>query len=181
MFGILITVAIIVGVIVLGFSIGTSAQNKAINLEEQIHESSSAIEVQEKRRADLIVNLADTVKNYDKHESETLTDIAKGRTAGQSGDIENVQTIIQSVAESYPELKSNENYKTLMNELTTTENHIAEYRDNYNLQVKQYKKHVRKFPNSMILNMVGYEKIDADYLEYNASSDAPTNLFDDKE
>ena len=70
-----------------------------------------------------------------------------------------------------------ENYKTLMTELAVTENLIAEHRNNYNIQVKQYNKHIKTFPNSMILNMMGYEKLDNTYLEYDASEDAPRNLF----
>lgn len=78
---------------------------------------------------------------------------------------------------NYPELKSNENYKTLMTELAITENLIAEHRNNYNIQVKQYNKHIKKFPNSMILNIMGYEKLDNTYLEYEVSENAPKNLF----
>lgn len=85
--------------------------------------------------------------------------------------------MINAVAEQYPELKSNENYKTLMNELSTTENMIAQYRENYNIQVKQYNKYVKKFPNSMILSMMGYDKLDNNYLEYEASESAPRDLF----
>lgn len=92
-----------------------SSQNKAIALEEQVNTAASDINVQEKRRVDLIYNLADAVMQYDKHEAETLKAIAEGR--GSTGSIENVTTAITAVAEAYPELKSNENYKTLMNEL----------------------------------------------------------------
>ena len=109
------------------------SQNKAIALEEQVNTASSDINVQEKRRVDLVYNLADCVKQYDKHEAETLTAIVEGR--GSSGDIENVTTAITAVSEAYPELKSNENYKQLMTELSMTENLIAEYRSNYNKQI----------------------------------------------
>ena len=89
-----------------------SAQNKAFALEEQVNTADSDIKVQEKRRVDLIYNLADCVKQYDQHEAETLAAIVDGR--GSTGDIENVTTAITAVAEAYPELKSNENYKELM-------------------------------------------------------------------
>ena len=102
-----------------------SSQNKAIALEEQVNTATSDINVQEKRRVDLVYNLADAVMQYDEHEAETLKAIAEGR--GSTGNIENVTTAITAVAEAYPELKSNENYKTLMNELSMTENLIAEY------------------------------------------------------
>ena len=85
--------------------------------------------------------------------------------------------MISAVAEAYPDLKSNENYKQLMNELATTENLIANYRSNYNNWIKNYNKYVRKFPNKQILNILSYEIIEYSYLDYDVSSDAPTNLF----
>ena len=81
------------------------------------------------------------------------------------------------MSEAYPELKSNENYKELMNELAMTENLIAEHRSNYNKQVRQYKQYVRQFPTSVFLNMLGYETQDFDYLDYDVSSDAPQDIF----
>lgn len=153
-----------------------SSQNKAIALEEQVNIAASDINVQEKRRVDLIYNLADAVMQYDKHEAETLKAIAEGR--GSTGSIENVTTAITAVAEAYPKLKSNENYKTLMNELSMTENLIAEYRSNYNKAIKEYNRYVRKFPTRIFLNMLGYEVMEYEYLNYNVSSDAPQNLFD---
>lgn len=155
------------------------ANNTAIHLEEQIKESKSAINIQEKRREDLIYNLVDTVESYNKYEQDTMTKIVEARAKASNGQVEEAQVLINAVAEKYPELKSNENYKTLMTELSVTENLIAQHRDNYNVQVKQYNKHVRTFPNSMILNMMGYEKLDNSYLEYDASEDAPRNLFKD--
>lgn len=151
------------------------AQNKAFALEEQVNTAESDIEVQEKRRVDLVYNLADCVKQYDKHEAETLTAIVEGR--GSTGDIENVTTAITAVSEAYPELKSNEQYKELMNELSMTENFIAECRSNYNYQIKEYNRYVRKFPTRMFLSMLGYEVQNYTYLEYNAPADAPQNLF----
>lgn len=177
LFGILITVCILVAIVITFFTIAITSQNKAINLEEQINESNSAIEVQEKRRTDLIVNLVDTVKNYDKYEQETITKLTEARANASKGNIEQAQLTIQAVTEAYPELKSIQNYQTLMNELSTTENMIAEHRNNFNIQVKAYNKHVRKFPNSFLLPMMGYEKIDIKYLEYNAPTDAQTDLF----
>lgn len=154
-----------------------SAQNKAFALEEQVNTADSDIKVQEKRRVDLIYNLVDCVKQYDRHEAETLAAIVDGR--GSTGDIENVTTAITAVAEAYPELKSNENYKELMNELAMTENFLAEYRSNYNKQIKEYNRYVRKFPTRMFLDILGYETQEYTYLDYNAPVDAPQNLFED--
>ena len=173
---VLISVLGVVFVGILGVFFVNGYQNNAYVLEEQVKVANSDIEVQEKRRVDLIYNLVDTVKNYDKHEAETLQKVVEARANGK-GDISEVNTLISSVAEAYPELKANENYKTLMNELSVTENLIAQYRSNYNKQIKEYNRYIKKFPNRMFLNMLGYEPIDFDYLEYGASSVAPTNLF----
>ena len=154
-----------------------SSQNKAFMLEEQVNTAQSDIKVQEKRRVDLVYNLADCVKQYDSHEAETLKAIVDGR--GSTGNIENVTTAITAVSEAYPELKSNENYKQLMTELSMTENLIAEYRSNYNKQIKEYNRYVRQFPNRLFLSILGYEVQDYSYLDYDAPSDAPQNLFGD--
>lgn len=177
---VLIILGIILSIIFMIGGMFVSTNNKAINLEEQIKESYSSIEIQEKRREDLIVNLVDTVKDYNKYEQETMTKIIEARSKATNGDVEEAEKVINMVAEQYPELKSNENYRALMTELSVTENIIAEHRNNYNIQVKNYSKHIRTFPASMILNMMGYEKIETDYLEYNASEDSQKNLFEEK-
>ena len=174
--GLIISVGAILLIILCIFGV-QSSQNKAFILEEQVNTAQSDIKVQEKRRVDLIYNLADCVKQYDKHEAETLKSIVDGR--GSTGNIENVTTAITAVSEAYPELKSNDNYKQLMTELSMTENLIAEYRSNYNKQIKEYNRYVRRFPNRLFLNILGYEVQDYSYLDYNAPSDAPQNLFGD--
>lgn len=174
---ILIIVAGILAVVMLGVFGVQSSQNKAFSLEEQVNTADSDIKVQEKRRVDLVYNLVDCVKQYDKHEADTLTAIVEGR--GSTGDIENVTTAIVAVSEAYPELKSNENYKELMNELSITENLIAEYRSNYNKQIKVYRRYVRKFPTRIFLEILGYEVQEYTYLDYEAPVNAPQNLFEE--
>ena len=166
--------AVILVIVMCVFGVN-GVSNKAIGLEEQIKVADSDVKVQEKRRVDLIYNLVDTVKQYDKHEAETLQNVVEAR--GKQGNIEDVNTLISAVTEAYPELKSNENYKQLMTELSVTENLIAEYRSNYNSQVKEYNRYVKKFPNKQFLGLTGYEVIDYEYLNYNAPVDAPQNLF----
>lgn len=172
---VLMVLAGIIAVSLLCVFVVQGAQNKAFSLEEQVEVAESDIKVQEKRRVDLIYNLADCVMQYDKHEAETLTAIAEGR--GSASDIENATTAIAAVSEAYPELKSNENYKELMNELSVTENLIAEYRSNFNKQVKEYNRYIRQFPTRMFLDILGYEAQEYTYLNYDAPVDAPTNLF----
>lgn len=171
----IIIAAGIIAVVTLVFFGVQGTRNKAYSLEEQVNVAASDIKVQEKRRVDLVYNLADCVKQYDKHESETLIAVAEGRST--NGNVENISTAISAISEAYPELKSNENYKQLMNELSMTENLIAEHRSNYNKQVKEYNRYVRKFPNRLFLDILGYENQDYQYLDYNAPSDAPQNLF----
>lgn len=167
-----------IAVILLGVFAIQGVQNKAISLEEQIGTAQSEIKVQEKRRADLIPNLVDCVQAYDQHEYQTLMDVVAARGTNTDATANEIKTMIQAVAEAYPELKSSENYRELMNELATTENLIANYRSNFNKWVKSYNQYVRKFPNRQFLSMLGYEVLDYQYLDYNVSSDAPTNLFD---
>lgn len=171
----LIVAAGIVAIVIMWVFWIQGSQNRAFTLEEQVNTAQSDIKVQEKRRIDLVYNLADCVKQYDNHEAETLSAIVEGR--GSSGDIENVTTAITAVSEAYPELKSNENYKQLMSELSITENLISEYRSNYNKQIKEYNRYVRKFPIRLFLSVLGYESQDYTYLDYDAPADAPQRLF----
>lgn len=89
-----------------------------------------------------------------------------------------ITTQIKAVAEAYPELQSSSNYKELMNELSTTENKIANVRTNYNTWVTKYNAYVKHSPNKQILGLMGYEKGDYQKLDFDVSDDAPTNLFD---
>lgn len=152
-----------------------NSKNKAIAYEEHVSTAASDIKVQEKRRVDLVYNLVDCVKQYDKHEAETLQAIVNGRK--EDMNVEQITTSIKAVSEAYPELKSNENYKQLMNELTITENLIADYRSNYNKSVNNYNRYVRKFPTRIFLNITGYEKQNFERLDYDVDSTAPQHIF----
>lgn len=172
-----IVAAVVLVAVGVFFLVCQSTYNGAISREENISQARSNITVQEKRRADLLPNLADCVKAYDKHEYETLMAVINARGASSDAAVNETQLVLNAVAEAYPELKSNSNYKELMNEMATTENLIANYRSTYNSQVKEYVKHVKSFPNSWLLGIVGYEPEEYGYLDYDVSSDAPTNLF----
>lgn len=150
-------------------------QNKAISLAESVYQASSDIKVQEKRRIDLVYNLADCVKQYDSHESKTLTSIADAMSKGNS--VEDVSTSIAAIGYQYPQLQSNENYKQLMTELATTENLIAQCRENYNSSVTDYNRYVKKFPIRFFLSWIGYDVEQFERLDYDVSSDAPQDLF----
>ena len=176
----LIIIGIVVAVVLMIVGIFATTNNRAISLEEQILAADSDIQVQEKRRTDLIYNLVDCVKEYDKHEADTLLAVVEARKDGSDVDIDEVTTQISVVAEAYPELKSSDNYKELMNELAITENKIAEYRSTYNNQIRAYNKYVRKFPHKQILSLMGYETVEYQYLQYSEDDKKPvTNLFGD--
>ena len=174
---VIILAAVLAVVLVFVFAF-QGVQNHAIGLEEQITTAQSEIKIQEKRRADLIPNLVDCVQAYDEHEYTTLKDVIDQRGTNTDAAAAEIKTMINAVAEQYPALQSNENYKQLMTELATTENLIAQTRTNYNTWVSQYNSYVRKFPNAGILSMLGYERQNFEKLNYDVSSDAPTNLFD---
>lgn len=153
-----------------------SFQNRAIGLEESIFTAQSDIKVQEKSRQDKIYNLADCVMQYDSHESNTLTSIASSMSPGDN--LEEVNNSLAAVVYQYPELKSDKNYRKLMQELVTIENTLAKYRENYNRSVDEYRRYCRRFPRRNFLELLGYEVRDFQRLDYDAPVDAPTNLFD---
>lgn len=173
-----IIIAVIVAVALMFVFAFQGVQNHAIGLEEQIATAQSEIKIQEKRRADLIPNLVDCVQAYDEHEYQTLMDVIATRGTNTDAAVQEVTTMINAVAEQYPQLQSNTNYQQLMTELAVTENLIAQTRTNYNTWVSQYNIYIRKFPNSGILSMLGYERQTFEKLNFDVSSDAPTNLFD---
>lgn len=173
----LIILAAILAVVLVFVFAFQGVQNKAIGLEEQITTAHSEIKIQEKRRADLIPNLVDCVKAYDEHEYNTLMAVIEARGSVSDEVATEVMTSVNVVAEQYPELKSNENYRQLMTELATTENLIANTRSNYNTWVSKYNSYVKKFPNRGILNMLGYEVQTFSKINFEVSTDAPTDLF----
>lgn len=155
-----------------------SYENKAIYMEESIHTAQSDINKEEKRRLDLFINMVDAVESYNEHETNTLVDIIKARNEAKNGSsVPNMGSMINSLTEAYPDLKSNQNYQTLMKEFSLTENRLAEYRGSYNKFVKSYKRYVRSFPNSIFLEMQGYEFQDFNYYKEEVDNSKATNLF----
>lgn len=152
-----------------------SSRNKAVALEESVLTSDSDIKVQEQARISKVYNIADCVKRYDSHEYETLASLAESMSKGN--DVENAGIAISAITYDFPELKSSENYQTLMKELALIENTLAQYRENYNDAVKNYNRYVESFPARTFLNWTGYEVVNFERLDYGAPVDAPTNLF----
>ena len=174
---VLIVLGIIEAALLLIAVSAVGINNRAISLEEQISGAEAQINVAEKRRVDLVYNLVDTVIAYQEYEGETMRAITEARASARFGDADSAMTVLNAVSEQYPDLKANENYQQLMTELAMTENSIAQYRNNYNEQVKAYNKFVRQFPNNIILGIMGYAPIETQYTDYDAPGDAPSDLF----
>lgn len=141
--------------------------NRLVSLRNRIDNYWAQIDVQLKRRYDLIPNLIETVKGYMKHEKDTLTTITKLRSKLISGDEESraqannqitqaLKTVF-AVAENYPNLKANENFKLLQEELAGTENKIAYVRTAYNDAVLSYDNALEQFPSNMIAGTFGFK------------------------
>lgn len=155
-----IVLAIVVVVIL--YIIG--AYNSLIVLKNRIDNAWSQIDVQLKRRADLIPNLVETVKGYAKHEKSVFTEVTKARTAmmsakspGEKAKAEGALTgalkSLFAVAENYPQLKANENFMQLQEELTGTESKIAYSRQFYNDNVMKFNTAIQMFPKNLIANI----------------------------
>jgi len=166
-------IIIIVGIIVLFLIIVSSwfigTRNKLVTLEETIDAAWAEIDNQLQRRSDLIPNLVETVKGYAKQEKEIFIQIAEARskligakTVGEKAQSYNeLQTALSRllvIVERYPELKSNVNFIRLQDELAGTENRIAVARKRYNDAVKSFNTKIRRFPTSIVANMMGMEK-----------------------
>jgi len=141
--------------------------NGLITEQTQIDEAWGQIDVQLKRRTDLIPNLVETVKGYAKHEKGVFAEVTNARSAIMKADspaklaeahdqLSGALKSLFAVAENYPQLKANENFMQLQKELSDTEDKIAYARQFYNTQIMEYNLKVRVFPNSMIANAFSF-------------------------
>lgn len=172
-----ICAAAVLSVIVVIGGLFAVTYNKSVTYREQIYESVSALNGQYQRRVDLLTNMVDAIESANNYEQSTYSMIVNARKEIGVNTVEDTKELINLMVEAYPDLKANENYKIYMYEMATTENMIRSYSENLNLQVKNYNKFVDSFPNNIILNIMGYERIDVDYLSYDVSPEAPKNLF----
>jgi LemA protein len=173
---------IVVGIIVVIFAFSMyayvkSTYNSFVTLDESINQTWAQVQNQYQRRYDLIPNLVETVKGYAEHEKETLTAVteARSRVGGmtqiQANDLtpEKLQQIQQAqaglsgalqrlmvVVERYPDLKANQNFIRLQDELAGTENRVAIERQRFNEAVQGYNRQIRQFPANMLANMFGF-------------------------
>ena len=172
---------IILGVVAIALVWLIATYNGLIRFRNRVDEAFSDIDVQLKRRYDLIPNLMETVKGYVKHEKETLENVTKARTAamavhdkkgatvGEMGQAENMLTgalkSMFALSEAYPDLKANQNFAKLQDELSDTENKIQASRRFYNGNVRDFNTKVQVFPTNLVagmLNFKAYEFFEAD-------------------
>lgn len=143
--------------------------NTIQTLDEKVNAAESQIKVQLQRRADLIPNLVETVKAYAKQEQTIFTQVAEARAklagAVQSGNLDSMAAAnaaltaplgrLLAIAENYPQLKSNENFRALQDQLEGTENRIAVARQDYNETVNTYNAYIRRFPQVLTAKVLG--------------------------
>jgi LemA protein len=164
--------------------------NSLVRLRNQVRNSWSQIDVQLKRRHDLIPNLMETVKGYMKHERETLEAVTKARTSaveasgkgvGQQakaeGALSEILTRFFAVAENYPDLKANQNFLALQEELTSTENKISFARQFYNDGVMYLNNKVQMFPSNIVAGMTGFRMEEFFEIEVAAEREVPKVSF----
>jgi LemA protein len=161
---------IVIGIIVILAAILGGTYNGLVGLRNQVKNAWAQIDVQLKRRYDLIPNLVETVKGYMKHERETLEAVTNARNlaqqgasagAGERGKLEGELSAalgrLLAVAEAYPDLKANQNFLALQEELTSTENKISFSRQYYNDSVLRFNNKTQMFPSNIVAGMFGFK------------------------
>ncbi|MGM5481172.1 MAG: LemA family protein [Nanobdellota archaeon] len=154
-------------VLVLGLIFG-GTYNSLVAKDESVNKAWADVEAQYQRRADLIPNLVSTVKGFAAQEKEVFTEVTEARSrwsnAGSreeqidaANEMDSAISRLLMVKEAYPELKSNENFLALQDQLEGTENRISVARQRYNEAVRAYNTKVRKFPNNILAGMYGFE------------------------
>ncbi|KZE36438.1 LemA family protein [Bhargavaea cecembensis] len=174
---------IIVGILVVLAIILVPKYNSFVNLEEDVNQAYSQIENQLQRRMDLIPNLVETAKGYAAHEEEVFTDIADARSrlagagspeqqANANEELTGALSRLLVIAENYPDLKANENFRQLMDELAGTENRLAVARMDYNEAATEFNRNVRRFPGNLVAGIFGFDQ--KEYFEASeAAKEAP--------
>jgi len=173
-----VTIIIIVVVALLGYNLFVGKYNQMVSLEEEVNSAWANVEAQYQRRYDLIPNLVNTVKGFAAQEKEVLTQVTEARAkasgiqidpsnlneeslqnfANAQGQLNSALSRLLVTVERYPELKSNQNFLELQAQLEGTENRITVARTRFNEKAKEYNTYIRKFPNTLIASMFGFER-----------------------
>jgi len=166
---VLIVIAIVLLVVLFAFGQYVSVKNTLVSKNEAVKAAWSQVDIVLQRRADLIPNLVETVKGYAQQEQTVFGDIAKARSAllsagspqekiAANGQLDGALGRLLLIVENYPQLKSNENFLRLQDELAGTENRIAVERRRYNEAIQDYNTYIGLFPNSLFAQWAGFKR-----------------------
>ncbi len=183
--------AIIAILIVVAIAFGgvyVSHRNQMVSLNEQVKSNWSEVDVNLQRRADLIPNLVETVKGYAAQEQTVFGDIARARASllsaqtpkdkiAANNQLDGALGRLLLIVENYPQLKSNENFLRLQDELAGTENRIAVARKRYNDSIQTYNTYIGQFPNTLIAPGAGFRRNDAYFQAAPAAQQVPKVAF----
>jgi LemA protein len=179
-------IIIVIIVAIIGWLI--AVYNSLIKSRNRVDEAWSDIDVQLKRRYDLIPNLVETIKAYASHESETFQKVTEARSQAmqakgieEKGKAENMLTntlkSLFAVAENYPDLKASQNFLQLQDELTDTENKVQAARRFYNGNVRDFNTQIQIFPTNLIAGVLGFKKYDFFQIDAEEEREAPKVQF----
>src|SRR6266852_5535946 len=186
--GLVVLIVLVVIALMLGSSF-VSRRNQMAIKREAVNAAWAQVDVVLQRRADLIPNLVETVKGYAVQEQIVFGDIAKARSAllsahspaekiAANGQLDSALGRLLVVVENYPQLKSNENFLRLQDELAGTENRIAVERRRYNDTVQDYNTYISLFPNNLVASLSGFSRNDAYFKTDEGARQAPKVNFD---
>ena len=181
-----IIVVLVLAVVVIGW--GVAANNRLVVFNESINGAWAQVETVLQRRYDLIPNLVNTVKGYAKHESGVLEEVTRLRSQwgeaktpdnkiAAANQLESALSRLMVVIEKYPDLKANQNFLALQDELAGTENRIAVERRRYNETVQQYNIAIAQFPASIVAGLHGFRRRDVYFKSDEAAKQAPQVNF----
>jgi LemA protein len=181
-------VAVLVILALLFGGMYVSRRNQMVTLNESVKSDWAQVDVVLQRRSDLIPNLVETVKGFAAHEETVYNDIAQARAAlggaqtpkdkiAANGQLDGALSRLLVIVENYPQLKSNENFLKLQDELAGTENRIAVERKRYDDAIQAYNTYITLFPNNVIAGMSGFQRNDAYFAATEASRAVPKVQF----
>jgi LemA protein len=181
-------VGLLVLVLLMAFGSYVSARNQMVAQDQNVKAKWSEVDVQLERRADLIPNLVETVKGFTKEENSVFSEIAEARkgllNAGDpqakmaaNGQLDGALSKFLVLAENYPQLRSNEEYMRLQDELSGTENRIGVARKRYNDAIQEYNTFILQFPNNIWAGMAGFKENSAYFAASESARTVPSVKF----
>ena len=186
---IIVIVTLLLSILVYGFNKVVPIYNNIVTMSEEVDKKFSDIDVLLERRIDLIPNLVNTVNGYTKLEEQIIKEVTDARskllsttgvseTADANAQLTEATHKMLMLVEKYPELKANEQFINLQDELAGTENRIAVARKEYNVKVKEYNDNIIVFPNNIISSMFGFDKKEY-FKAKDSANEAPNVSFED--